>query len=155
LHDVSPGAVAFAWPLQSIVPAVVNCPCAVPVSLRSPAHVALKDPLALTCVCSETVHLKSEHELGEGIRFAEDQVPSNELLPAAVGPVGVLSCSKPMQPDARSADDSTAMRIRFFMFFISDGKRADFARPYFAGGRSIPIAAPRISGFQGLDVRCA
>jgi hypothetical protein len=69
-------------------------------------------------------------ELGEGMILDEDQLPSSELLPAASGPVGVLLCSKPVQPEAMSADESAAMRMWFFMFFISDGNRPDFARPY-------------------------
>jgi hypothetical protein len=71
------------------------------------------------------------HELGAGIRFDEDQLPSSEPLPAAVGPVGDESCSKPMQPAAETAAmDSTATRIRFFMLFISVGTRTDFAQQY-------------------------
>jgi len=140
LHEVSPGAVAFASPLHEIVPDVVKWPCAVPLTLRSPAQLALNDPLALEGVCSDTFHLKSEQELGAGMILDDDQLPISELLPAAVGPVGVLLCSKPMQPPLTRAADSAAMRMRFFMFCFSVATRADFARQYFAGRKKYTSA---------------
>lgn len=149
-HEVRPGAVAFAWPLHSILPAVVNAPWAVPVTFRSLAQLALKNPRALVAVCSVTFHLKSVHELGAGIRFEEDQLPSSELLPAAVGPVGVEARSKPMQPAADTAAiDSTATRIRFFMFVISVGKRADFARQYSWKEKVYQPESPLFGAFYG------
>lgn len=152
-HDVSPGAVAFAWPLQLIVPDVVKWPSAVPFTFRSPAQVALNAPFALIGVCSDTFHLKSLQELGAGIRFDEVQLPISELLPATVGAVGLLSRSKPMQPPAMNADDSTAMRSRFFILFISVAARADFARQGFAGRKKYTKPEAAHSGRAGGEGR--
>lgn len=90
VQEVSPGAVALPWALHAIAVGVVNEPCAVPVSLRSPAHVALKVPFAAVAVCSETVQLKSVHVLGVGISDPDVQLPISELLPADVGDVAEL-----------------------------------------------------------------
>ena len=124
----------MALPLQLMVAAPLKAPSAVPTTLRSFAHDALNEPLALVPVCSVTFHLKSVQELGAGIRFDEVQVPIRELLPAAVGPASELVRSKPTQPAAETAaTDSTAVRIRFFMFYISVAGRANFARAVIAG----------------------
>jgi len=115
-HDVRPGAVAFPVADQAIVAGSVNAPSAVPVSLSSPAHVALKEPLAVVAVCSETFHTKSVQVLGEGMRLDDVQVPSSELLPAAVGEVSELSRSKLVHPvAAATAIDNTTIRVRFFI----------------------------------------
>jgi len=45
-QEVRPGAVAYPWALHVIVPKEVKAPCAVPVSFKSFAHVALNEPLA-------------------------------------------------------------------------------------------------------------
>lgn len=130
-HDVSPGAVALAVPLHAIVPAVVKLPCAVPATLRSPAQLALKFPLAEVADCSVTLHTKFVQEAGDGIRLLEVQVPSMALLPAAVGPVAPLWRSKPTQPETATADAmSRAVRVRFLMFYISVDERADFCRGF-------------------------
>ena len=97
-QEVKPGAVALAVPLQAMVAEVVNAPCAVPLSFRSPAQLALKFPLALVAVCSVTFHLKSVHESGDGMRLPDDQLPRRAPLPAMPGSVEALLCSKPTQP---------------------------------------------------------
>lgn len=128
-HDVSPGPVAFAVPLQPMLAGPVKLPSAVPVTVKSPAHFALKDPFALVAVCSLTFQTKFEQELGAGMMFADVQLPISAPLPAALGPVNELSRSKPIQPAlTRVVADSTAARILFFMFYFSAGHRADFAR---------------------------
>jgi hypothetical protein len=104
---------------------VVNEPWALPATFKSPAQVALKLPLALVDVCSVTDHLKSVHELGDGIRLFELHVPISEPLPAALGPVSELFLSKPTQPEAATADiDNRAISIRFFMdsFSVASGR---------------------------------
>lgn len=50
-HEVSPGPVALAVPLQAIVLPLANAPWAWPLTFRSPAQVALKFPLALVTFC--------------------------------------------------------------------------------------------------------
>ena len=86
----------------------LSVPCAVPDTFRSPAHVALNDPLALVAVSSVGFHLKSEQVEAEGITLdADAQVPINALTPAALGPVVVLVCSKPAQPAAATATANT------------------------------------------------
>jgi len=86
------------------------------VSLRSPGHVAVKDPLAEVAVCSLTFHTKSVHVLGVGMSWDDVQLPSSELLPAAVGDVGELSRSKPVHPAAAAAAiDNTTRMVRFFI----------------------------------------
>lgn len=129
VHDVKPGAVAFALPLQLMMAGPLKLPSAVPVTVKSPAHVALNDPLALVLVCSLTVQTKFAQELGAGIKFAEVQLPINAPLPAALGPVRELSRSKPIQPAVSRVDaDSTAASSLFLMIYISAGHRANFAR---------------------------
>jgi hypothetical protein len=65
--------------------------------------------------------------------------------------VGVLSCSKPMQPVAAIADnDSTAIRMRFFILSVSDGRPANFARPVSQGEEEVyQRVAALIASFCG------
>lgn len=76
--------------LQLIEVGDIIIPCAVPVSLRSPAHVALNEPFADVAVCSLTFQTKSVHVLGVGMSEDDVQLPSSELLPAIVGLVSEL-----------------------------------------------------------------
>lgn len=89
-QDVRPGAVALPVALQPMAVGDVKPPCAVPVSLRSPGHVAENEPFANVAVCSVTFHLKSVQVLGVGMSVEEVQLPSSELFPAAVGAVAEL-----------------------------------------------------------------
>jgi hypothetical protein len=66
-QDVRPGAVALPDAFHVMVVGLVKDPCAVPVSLRSPAHVALNEPRADVGVCSATVHTKLVQVLGDGM----------------------------------------------------------------------------------------
>lgn len=119
-HEGSPGAVALPVALQLSVVPLVRFPCAVPVNFSSPAQVALKFPLALVAVCSDTSHLKSVQAVGEGMMLVEVQLPRNALAPEAEGPVMLLPRSKPMHPLATRAEiDSRATEIRFVMMFFS------------------------------------
>ncbi len=97
---VSPGAAAFPSAVQAMAAAEVKAPCAVPVNFRSPAHVALKEPLAEVPLCSLTFHLKSTHVLGLGMSVDEVQLPSSELFPPADGDVSELSRSTLVQAAA-------------------------------------------------------
>ena len=67
-------------------------PCAVPVSFRSLAQVALNEPLAEVAVCSVGFHLKSVQVDGAGMMLADAdaQLPISAPLPAAVGAVSEL-----------------------------------------------------------------
>jgi hypothetical protein len=115
-HEVRPGPVAFPSALQLSEVGEVNAPWAAPVNLRSPGQLAVNDPFAVVPVCSVTFHLKSVHVLGVGMSVDDVQLPSSELIPAAVGSVEELRCSKPAHPIAALA--ATAMmvvRIEFFM----------------------------------------
>src|SRR5687767_6258809 len=94
LQDVSPGAFAFPSAAQRIVEPL-SVPCAVPVSLRSLAQVALKEPFALFDVCSDTFHLKSVHVPGVGMRLDDVQLPRSVPIPVALGAVTVLFRSNP------------------------------------------------------------
>jgi len=115
-HDVRPGPVALPVALQLIWTGDVNVPCAWPVNFRSPGQLALNDPFALVAVCSVTFHLKSVQVLGVGMSVDDVQFPSSELLPAALGSVEELRCSKPAHPIAAlAATEMMAIRIRFFM----------------------------------------
>ena len=90
----------------------LSTPCAVPATFRSPAQVALNEPLALVAVCSVGFHLKSEQLETAGITLdADAQVPINALTPAEVGLVVVLVCSKPAQPAAATATASADTRM--------------------------------------------
>jgi hypothetical protein len=84
-------------------PLAFNVPSAVPLTFRSPAHVAPNEPLALVAVWSVTFHLKSVQLLAVGMMFDEDQFPASALMPLAEGPVRVLFRSYPKQPAAASA----------------------------------------------------
>ena len=114
-QDVKPGAVAFASALQLISVGDIRTPSAVPVNFRSPGHVALNEPLADVEVCSLTVHLKSVHELGEGISEDEVQLPISELLHPAVGDVRELWRSRLVQPATAVVTTKTMSRSRFFI----------------------------------------
>ena len=65
----------------------VSLPDAVPCSFRSPAHVALNDPLADVPVCSVALHLKSVHVVAVGIAVVDVQVPINDASPVELGAV--------------------------------------------------------------------
>ena len=120
-QDVRPGAVALPDAVHVMVVGLVKDPCAVPVSLRSPAHVALNEPRADVGVCSATVHTKLVQVLGDGMMEDEVQDPSSELLPAAVGDVSEfeLSRSKLVHPVAAAAAiDNTTRKDRFFIFEV-------------------------------------
>jgi hypothetical protein len=123
-QEVSPGAEAFPCAVQVIVDPL-NTPRAVPLSLRSPAHVALNDPPADVDVWSVTSHLKSVQLLAEGIRFDDDQLPARALTPVADGP-RLLLCSNSRQAVAeRAARDTTATRAKFLIIVCSTtGTRA-------------------------------
>jgi hypothetical protein len=94
-------------------------PSAVPVNFKSPGQLALNDPFAEVAVCSVTFHLKSVQVLGVGIRVDDVQLPTSELLPAAVGSVTELWWSNPAHPTtAVAAIDKTTIKIRFFIGYI-------------------------------------
>jgi hypothetical protein len=115
-HDVRPGALATASALHVIwLDGVTIVPCAVPVNFRSPGQEALNDPFAAVADCSLTVHLKSVHVLGVGMSCADVQLPIRELMPATVGSVRELLCSKPVHAAALAATDNTMTRTRFFI----------------------------------------
>ncbi len=119
-QDVSPGPVALPDAFHAMVVGLLKAPSAVPVSLRSPAHVALNEPRADVGVCSDTVHTKLLQVLGDGMIEDEVQEPSSELLPAAVGDVSELSRSKPVHPAAAAAAiDNTTRKARFFILYGS------------------------------------
>jgi hypothetical protein len=80
----------------------------VPATFRSPAQVALNEPLAAVAVCSVAFHLKSEQVDADGITVdADAHVPINPATPVALGLVVVLVCSKPAQP-ATAAESASA-----------------------------------------------
>ena len=88
-------------------------PWAVPTTFRSPAQVALNDPLAVVAVCSVGFHLKSAQLEGDGITLdeAEAQVPISAATPVALGLVVVLVCSKLVQPAEATASARTEARM--------------------------------------------
>ena len=110
--------------LQSIVEPL-SVPCAVPVSFRSLAQVALNEPRAEVAVCSVTFHLKSVQVLGVGIRLDEVQLPSRLPEPAAVGAVAVLPRSKPKQAEVEAATASTDNQL---CKFLHVGSLSDIGR---------------------------
>lgn len=119
-HEVRPGPVALPFALQLIEVGEANVPSAAPVNFRSPAQLALNEPLAAVAVCSVTFHLKSVQVLGDGIRLDDVQLPSSELLPASLGPVEELRRSKAVQPMTTLAANAIAtIWIRFFIICIS------------------------------------
>jgi hypothetical protein len=119
-HEVRPGPVALPFALQLIAVGEANVPSAAPVNFRSPAQLALNDPLAAVVVCSVTFHLKSVQVLGDGIRLDDVQLPSSELLPASLGPVRELRRSKAVQPiTTLAANAITTIWILFFIIGIS------------------------------------
>jgi hypothetical protein len=65
---------------------------AVPDTFKSPAHVALKDPLAELEVCSVGFHLKSVHVEGDGMTLAplDAQFPISASTAVELGPVMVV-----------------------------------------------------------------
>ena len=114
-HEVRPGAVAFASALQLMTLVDMSTPCAVPVNFRSSGHVALKDPFADVAVCSLTVQLKSVQVLGVGMSCEDVQLPRSELMPATLGSVSELLCSKPAHAAAPAARDNAMTRSRVLM----------------------------------------
>lgn len=136
-QDVRPGAVAFPSADQAMAEVEVNAPCAVPVSVRSPGQVALKDPFADVPVCSLTVHVNPEQVLGVGMSVEEVQVPISALLPPAEGDVGALARSTPAQPAAAAAIENTRIRSRFFICSVQKVYRAHVAREQSLGKESI------------------
>src|SRR6266542_2643162 len=155
-HEVSPGPVAFASALQLMLVGDIRTPCAVPVYFRSPGHVALNDPFADVAVCSVTVHLKSVQVLGVGISCDEVQLPRSELLPATLGSLRELLCSKPAQPDAAAAaSDNTITRNLFLMCSSRQSYRAHGARRTVVGEAGIitpQIARHRAQRYAGSDL---
>ena len=119
-QEVRPGPVALPFARQLIEVGEANVPSAAPVNFRSPAQLALNEPLAAVVVCTVTFHLKSVQVLGDGIRLEDVQLPSSELLPASLGPVEELRRSKAVQPMATLAVNAiTIVWIRFFIICIS------------------------------------
>jgi hypothetical protein len=112
------GVLAVAVADQVIVDPL-SVPCAVPLTFKSPAHVALKLPFALVAVCSDAIHLKFVQEDGAGIMLleADVHVPISALTLGVlvVGLVRLLECSKLAQPAAAAATASAYTRTRFFM----------------------------------------
>jgi hypothetical protein len=104
----------------------------VPETWRSPAHVALNDPLADVPVVSVAFHWKFVQELGEGMTLPDVQLPSSALMPDPDGPVTSLLRSKPTQPADEAATDKTRIHVRFFIersrMYISGGVRPEFNR---------------------------
>jgi hypothetical protein len=118
---VSPGPVALPWALHVIAPEEVNAPWAVPVSRKSPAQVALNEPLAVVLVCSVAVHRMSVQVPGDGMRFDDVQVPSSAPDPTAEGPVVeelLRSKSKHAAADT-AAVKIAARRVVLFMVVLS------------------------------------
>jgi hypothetical protein len=113
-HDGDPGAFAFPVALHMIVDPL-NDPCAVPLTFRSFAHVALNDPFAVVAVCSVTLHLKSVHDEGDGTTVADDHVPISALMPEVDGAEGDVLCSNPMQPAKAERTAKPQARMQFFM----------------------------------------
>jgi hypothetical protein len=65
-----------------------------------------------------TFHVKSVQVLGEGMRFAEVQLPISALMPVAVGSSELL-CSYPRQAAFNAAANAHAVRMDvFFMTLI-------------------------------------
>jgi hypothetical protein len=138
-QDARPGPVALPVALHAIAAGFVNAPSATPVSFSSPAHVALKEPLAEVAVCSETFQTKLVQVLGVGTSDEDVQAPRSELLPAAEGPVVELSRSNPVQPAVATAIDKTSRSVRFFMSDIQMEKHRERALPGTSqGARIIP-----------------
>jgi len=89
-HDGSDTVVAVPFAVHvTVVP--VSVPAAVPDTLRSPAQVALNDPIADVGVCCVGVHLKSVQLDGEGMTLAEADVhvPTNASTESDAG-LGVV-----------------------------------------------------------------
>jgi hypothetical protein len=119
-HELTPGALALPTADQTIDEPLSD-PCAIPLTFKSFAHVALNDPFAIVEVCSVTVHLKSVQEEADGATLVEDHVPMSALRPDADGPVCVLVCSNPKQPAAIAAA-LTARPQAKRRFFIAVGE---------------------------------
>ena len=103
---LSPGAVALPFAAQVMVEPL-STPLAFPLSFSWPPHVAPKAPLADVSVCSFTSHMKSVHELGEGMIDVEVQIPLSAPRPLEEG-ARLLLCSKSRQPDVAAAIAHTA-----------------------------------------------
>jgi hypothetical protein len=100
----------------------LRTPRAVPVSFRSPAQVALKEPPADVAVWSVTFHWKFEQVLGEGMMFVEDQLPDRAPIPVVVGP-RVLLCSNSRQPvDKAAIIETAAASASFFIVGSANGR---------------------------------
>jgi hypothetical protein len=91
LQAGSEAAVAVPAALHVIV-APLSVPSALPVSFRSPAHVALNEPFADDDVSSVGVHLKSVHVDDDGMApdVADVQVPISAAIDVALGLVTVV-----------------------------------------------------------------
>src|SRR5688500_7633398 len=124
-HDVSPGASAFPFAFHFRLVGVVSSPSAIPDRFRPPAQVALNAPFAVVAVCSLTVHLKLLHALGDGMRLPDVHVPMKALCPAVAGPVMLLLCSKPKQPDAASAEIAARAKRVGFLIILFIGQNPD------------------------------
>ena len=109
---------AFAFAAQFTTDPL-SVPVAVPETLKSPAHFALKDPFAEFEVCSVGFHLKSVHVDGDGMMpaFADAQLPISAATPAGLGPVEVVLLEYPTQPAAAAAKHRIVARRWFFIRF--------------------------------------
>src|SRR5262245_3236359 len=142
----------------------LRVPWAVPVSFRSLAQVALKEPRAEVAVCSVTFHLKSVHVLGVGIRLDDVQLPKREPVPPAEGPVGDFPRSYPRQAAAEPATARQRASCASFFMSVSIEYRAQAALRTIAGEAEIiagstrlrPIGSdrrrPQLSALPGIRV---
>jgi hypothetical protein len=71
----------------------LSVPDAVPCSFKSPAHVALNDPLAVVPVCSLGFHLKSVQVVAVGTMAADAQLPTSDPTAVELGEVPVVLLS--------------------------------------------------------------
>lgn len=106
-HDGTDGVDAVAFADHAMVDPLI-VPWAVPLTFRSPAQVALNAPFAVVAVISVGVHLKFVQLDGDGTMLVEADVhvPIRALTPPPLlcdGPVIVLVCSNPKQPDVAKA----------------------------------------------------
>ena len=91
----------------------LSVPSAVPATFRSPAHVALNDPLAVVAVCSVTFHLKSVQVDGDGMTLAEAHVAHQRARrPLDEGPSACSCARNPRQPAAAAAIAQTSSQQR-------------------------------------------
>ena len=124
LQLLIPGAFATPVALQSMVEPL-SVPCAVPVSFRSLAQVALNEPRAEVAVCSLTFHLKSVQVLGVGIRLDEVQLPSRLPEPACGWRGGGIAALEAEAGRSRCGDSHTDNQL---CKFLHVGSLSDIGR---------------------------